>query len=31
MSDGLCNARSVDESIAQAVAFAKAAFEAQPS
>jgi AcrR family transcriptional regulator len=31
MSDGLCNARSVDESIAQAVAFAKAAFEAQSS
>jgi AcrR family transcriptional regulator len=26
MSDGLCNARSVDESIARAVAFAKAAF-----
>jgi hypothetical protein len=27
MSGGLCNAESVDESIARAVAFAKAAFE----
>lgn len=28
MSGGICNARSVDESVARAVAFAKAAFEA---